>query len=119
MIEPEMAFADLCDNMDNAESMIKFVISAVMEKCPDELAFCNAFVDKGLIKRLELVRNSSFARVSYTESVDILQKSGKEFAYPVYWGCDLQTEHERYLTEEHFKSPFSFMIILKKLRLFI
>ncbi len=105
MIEPELAFADLCDNMDNAESMIKYVISAVMEKCPDELAFCNSFVDKGLIKRLELVKSSDFGRLSYTEAVEILQKSGKEFSYPVYWGCDLQTEHERYLTEEHFKKP--------------
>ncbi len=105
MIEPEMAFADLGDYMDTAEAMIKFIINTVMEKCPDEMNFFNSFVDKGLVERLRHVATSDFARVSYTEAVEILQKSGKKFEYPVSWGCDLQTEHERYLTEEHFKKP--------------
>ncbi len=105
MIEPEMAFADLGDYMDTAEAMIKFIINTVMEKCPDEMSFFNSFIDKGLVERLQHVATSDFARVSYTEAVEILQKSGKKFEYPVSWGCDLQTEHERYLTEEHFKKP--------------
>ena len=105
MIEPEMAFCDLKGYMDVAEAMIKYVIRAVMERCPEELKFFNAFVDKGLLDRLEHVVSSDFGRVSYTEAVDILQKSGVKFDYPVSWGCDLQTEHERYLTEQHFKKP--------------
>ncbi len=105
MIEPEMAFCDLKGYMDVAEAMIKSVIREVMEKCPDEMAFFNSFVDKGLAERLEHVASSDFGRVTYTEAIDILQKSGVKFEYPVSWGCDLQTEHERYLTEQHFKKP--------------
>ena len=105
MIEPEMAFCDLKQDMDVAEAMIKFIISSVMEKCPDELEFCNNFVDKGLLERLRHVSQSAFGRVSYTEAIEILKQSGRKFEYPVEWGCDLQTEHERYLTEEHFKKP--------------
>ena len=105
MIEPEIAFADLKDDMDLAEAMIKYIIKFVMERCPDEMDFFNSFVDKGLKERLEHVANSDFGRVSYTEAIEILEKSGKKFDYPVSWGCDLQTEHERYLTEQHFKRP--------------
>ena len=105
MIEPEMAFADLKDSMDTAEDMIKYIINTVMEKCPQELNFFNSFVDKGLIERLSHVASSDFGRVTYTEAVDILKKSGAEFEYPVEWGIDLQTEHERYLTEKVFKKP--------------
>ncbi len=105
MIEPEMAFADLKDSMDTAEDMIKYIINTVMEKCPQELSFFNSFVDKGLIERLSHVASSDFGRVTYTEAVDILKKSGAEFEYPVEWGIDLQTEHERYLTEKVFKKP--------------
>lgn len=105
MIEPEMAFADLIDDMNLAEDMIKYIINYVMETAPEEIEFFNSFIDKGLIDRLNNVINSDFARVTYTEAVDILIKSGKEFAYPVKWGTDLQTEHERYLTEEVYKKP--------------
>ncbi|OOM11156.1 asparagine--tRNA ligase [Clostridium saccharobutylicum] len=105
MIEPEIAFADLQDDMELAESMLKYVINYVIEHCPEELEFFNQFVDKGLLERLNHVVSSDFARVTYTEAVEILQKCGKEFDYPVSWGIDLQTEHERYLTEEHFKKP--------------
>ncbi|MEG0320713.1 MAG: asparagine--tRNA ligase [Oscillospiraceae bacterium] len=105
MIEPEMAFSDLSDYMDTAEDMIQYIIKTVLEKCPDEMAFFNSFVDKGLTERLTGVMNSRFVRLSYTDAVDILQKSGHKFDYPVSWGCDLQTEHERFLTEEHFKCP--------------
>jgi len=105
MIEPEIAFADLSDDMQLAEDMLKFVISYIMEHCPDEMNFFNSFVDKGLIERLTGVVNSTFRAVTYTEAVEILTSCGREFEYPVSWGCDLQTEHERYLTEEHFKAP--------------
>ena len=105
MIEPEIAFADLFDYMDLAEEMVRCVVSRVMEEAPEEMAFLGQFVDKGLIERLTLVSTSEFARVSYTEAIDILQKSGADFEYPVSWGCDLQTEHERYLTEKHFRRP--------------
>ena len=105
MIEPEMAFTDLKGDMDVAEAMIKFVIKEVMRKCPDELAFFNSFVDKGLIERLEHVANSDFGRVTYTEAVSILEKNNDKFDYKVFWGCDLQTEHERYLTEQVYKKP--------------
>ncbi len=105
MIEPEIAFADLSDDMDLAEDMLKFVIRTVLEDCAQEIEFLNSFVDKGLRDRLELVASSDFARVSYTEAVEILKNSGAEFKYPVYWGCDLQTEHERYLTEKQFGKP--------------
>ena len=105
MIEPEMAFADLGDYMDNAEAMIKYVIRTVLEKCPDEISFFNSFVDKGLEERLEHVASSDFARVSYTDAVEILEKNNDKFDFKAYWGCDLQTEHERYLTEQVYKRP--------------
>ena len=105
MIEPEMAFCDLAGDMDVAEDMIKYIIRTVMEKCPQEMAFFNSFVDKGLIERLEHVASSDFGRVSYTEAVELLKKNNDKFDYKVEWGCDLQTEHERYLTEQIFKRP--------------
>ena len=105
MIEPEMAFCDLNGYMDNAEAMIKFVIRYVLDNCPDEMAFFNQFIDKGLVERLELVANSEFARISYTEAIEILKKNNKKFQYPVEWGVDIQTEHERYLTEVVYKKP--------------
>lgn len=105
MIEPEIAFADLEDDMNLASDMIKFVIEYVMEKCPDELEFFNKFVDKGLIERLTNVINSDFQRITYTEAIEILEKHQDKFEYPVSWGCDLQTEHERYLTEQIYKKP--------------
>ena len=105
MIEPEMAFTDLKGDMDVAEAMIKFVIRQVMAKCPQELAFFNSFVDKGLLERLEHVASSDFGRVTYTEAVEILEKHNDQFDYKVSWGCDLQTEHERYLTEQVYKKP--------------
>ncbi len=105
MIEPEMAFTDLAGDMDVAEAMIKFIIRRVMERCPDEMAFFNSFVDKGLVERLTHVMTSDFGRVTYTEAVDILMKHNDQFDYKVKWGTDLQTEHERYLTEQVFKKP--------------
>ena len=108
MVEPEMAFADLNDDMEVAEDMLKYVIRTVMEKCPDELQMFSKFVDKGLLERLEHVVNSDFARVSYTEAIEILEAAiaaGQKFDYKVEWGIDLQTEHERFLTEQHFKKP--------------
>ena len=105
MIEPEIAFADLEDNMELAEAMIKYIINYVLENAPEEMTFFNSFVDKGLIERLTKIANSDFGRVTYTEAVELLKKSGKEFQYPVEWGIDLQTEHERFLTEEIFKKP--------------
>ena len=105
MIEPEMAFADLTDYMNTAEAMIKYIIKTVLEKCPDEINFFNSFVDKGLKERLEHVANSDFGRVSYTEAVEILKQNNDNFDFKVEWGTDLQTEHERYLTEQVFKRP--------------
>lgn len=105
MIEPEMAFADLKDDMEVAESMLKYVISYVMENAPEEMDFLNQFVDKGLKDRLNHVLNAEFGHVTYTEAVEILEKHNDEFEYKVSWGTDLQTEHERYLTEEVFKRP--------------
>ena len=105
MIEPEIAFADLADDMELAERMVRYVIRRVLEEAPEELAFLNSFVDKELLARLRHVADSDFARVSYTDAIEILQKSDKQFEYPVFWGCDLQTEHERYLTEQHFQRP--------------
>ena len=105
MIEPEVAFADLNDNMQLAEDMIKYIISYVLENCPEEMDFFNRFMDKGLLERLNNLVNADFARVTYTEAVELLQTSGKKFEYPVQWGIDLQTEHERYLTEEIYKAP--------------
>ena len=105
MIEPEIAFADLEDDMELAEAMVRFVIGDVMERCPEELEFLNNFVDKGLIERLTHVRDSDFARVSYTDAIEILKNSGEQFEYGAYWGMDMQTEHERYLAEKHFGRP--------------
>ena len=105
MIEPEIAFADLKDDMILAESMLKYVIRYVLENAPEEMAFFNQFVDKGLIERLQHVVNSDFGHVTYTEAIKILEKHNDEFDYKVFWGCDLQTEHERYLTEKEFKRP--------------
>ena len=105
MIEPEISFADLQDDMILAESMLKYVIRYVMENAPEEMQFFNSFVDKGLIERLTHVCESDFGRVTYTEAVELLEKHNDEFEYKVSWGCDLQTEHERYLTEKVFKRP--------------
>ncbi|MBR2572342.1 MAG: asparagine--tRNA ligase, partial [Clostridia bacterium] len=105
MIEPEIAFATLKEDMDLQEAMVKYIIDATLKEAPEELKFLNSFVDKGLIERLSQVRDAEFARVPYTEAVEILKNSGAQFEYPVYWGCDLQTEHERYLTEKHFGRP--------------
>ncbi|MDV3425901.1 MAG: asparagine--tRNA ligase [Bacillota bacterium] len=105
MIEPEIAFAGLEEDMELAEDMVKFVINYVLENAPEEMEFFNNFVDKGLFERLKNVANSDFARVTYTEAVEILKKADVEFKYPVDWGCDLQTEHERYLTEKVYNKP--------------
>ena len=105
MIEPEFAFADLKDNMDIAEDMIKYIIRFVLENAPEEMQFFNNFIDKGLLERLNNIVESDFARITYTEAVDLLLKTDREFQYPVEWGIDLQTEHERYITEEIFKKP--------------
>ena len=96
MIEPEMAFCDLNGYMDTAEAMTKYVIRYVLDNCPDEMAFFNQFIDKGLIERLELVANSEFGRISYTDAIEILKKNNKKFQFPVEWGVDIQTEHERW-----------------------
>lgn len=105
MIEPEIAFADLKDDMMLAESMLKYVIGYVLEHAPEEMNFFNNFVDKGLLERLNHVMNSEFGHVTYTEAIELLEKNNDKFDYKVSWGCDLQTEHERYLTEEIFKKP--------------
>ena len=105
MIEPEIAFADLEDNMELAEDMIKYIINYVLENCPEEMEFFNAFVDKGLLERLHNIVNSDFIRITYTKAVELLLESGQKFEYPVEWGCDLQTEHERYITEQIFNAP--------------
>ncbi|WP_312445537.1 asparagine--tRNA ligase [Lacrimispora sp.] len=105
MIEPEMAFADLSDNMELAEAMLKYVIRFVLEHAPEEMNFFNQFVDKELLNRLNHVLNSEFAHVTYTEAIELLEKHNEEFDYKVFWGCDLQTEHERYLTEQLYKKP--------------
>ncbi len=105
MIEPEMAFAELSDNMDVAEAMIKYVIRYVLDNCPQELEFLNKFMDKELIERLTAVADSDFGRVTYTDAIAMLEEHNDEFEYKVSWGCDLQTEHERYLTEKIFRKP--------------
>ena len=105
MIEPEMAFADLKDDMILAESMIKHIIRYVLEQAPEEMNFFNEFIDKGLLERLNLVLTSDFAHVTYTEAIKILEENNEKFEYKVHWGCDLQTEHERFLTETQFKRP--------------
>lgn len=105
MIEPEIAFADLNANMDLGEAMIKYIIKYVMDECPEEIQFFNQFIEKGLVDKLNNVLNNEFARVTYTEAIDILLASGQKFSYPVKWGIDLQSEHERYLAEKHFGKP--------------
>lgn len=105
MIEPEMAFADLSDDMDVAEAMVKYIIRHVMKTCPDELAFLNSFVDKGLLDRLNNVESNEFVRLPYTEAIRILEPVKDKFEFPVFWGCDLQSEHERYLTEQVYGKP--------------
>jgi len=105
MIEPEIAFADLSDDMRLAEDMIKYIIAYVLENAPEEMNFFNSFVDKGLLDRLNHVMNSDFGHVTYTEAIKLLEPHNDRFEYPVHWGSDLQTEHERYLTEELFKRP--------------
>ncbi|MHB8963216.1 MAG: asparagine--tRNA ligase [Saccharofermentanales bacterium] len=105
MIEPEIAFADLADDMKLAEDMLKSVISHVLDQCPDEMNFFCSFVDKGLLSRLENVRSSSFGVITYTEAIEVLKNAKEQFSYPVEWGCDLQTEHERYITEKVFDKP--------------
>ena len=105
MIEPEMAFADLDDDLECMEAMVKFIINTVLEKCPQEMEFFNSFVDKGLLERLHNVVDNDFGRITYTDAVKLLKESGHKFDYPVEWGIDLQTEHERYLTEQVFNKP--------------
>ncbi len=105
MIEPEIAFADLEDDMQLAQDMVKYVLSYVLEQCPQEMEFFNNFYDRGLIERLNHIIDSDFGHVTYTQAVELLEKVKDRFQYPVYWGCDLQTEHERYLTEEIMKKP--------------
>ena len=105
MIEPEIAFADLEDNMELAEDMIKYIINYVLENCPEEMEFFNSFVDKGLLERLNNIVNSEFTKITYTKAIELLLESGQKFEYPVEWGCDLQTEHERYITEQIFNAP--------------
>lgn len=118
MIEPEIAFADLNDDMDLAEDMIKYIINYVIENCPEELKFFNEFFDKGLIERLNLVVNSDFDRVSYTEAIKILEKNNDNFDYKVKWGSDLQTEHEKYLTEQIYKKPIFVIDYPKEIKSF-
>jgi asparaginyl-tRNA synthetase len=105
MIEPEIAFADLSDEMDLSRDMIKYVIAYVLENCPDDMKFFNDFIDKGLIERLTALLDADFVRLPYTEAIKILEKNKDNFEYPVFWGCDLQTEHERFLTEQIYKAP--------------
>jgi len=105
MIEPEMAFYEIKDNMDLAEDFLKFLISYALENCFDDLEFLNNMYDKELIERLRSIVNVNFERITYTEAIDILQKSGEKFEFPHNWGSDLQAEHERYIVEKHFKKP--------------
>ena len=118
MIEPEIAFAELQDDMDLARDMIKFVLQYVMEQCPQEMAFFNEMYDKELIQRINSVIESDFAKVTYTEAIEILEKVKDKFQYPVFWGADLQTEHERYLTEQIFKKPLFVIDYPKELKAF-
>ncbi len=118
MIEPEIAFADLDDDMELAWDMIKYIINHVMDNCRQELAFFNQFVDKGLLERLTALRNADYAKVTYTDAVEILKNSGEDFKFPVYWGVDLQTEHERYLTEKVYKKPIFLIDYPKEIKAF-
>ena len=118
MIEPEIAFADLDDNMQLAWDMIQYIIGHVMDNCAEELNFFNSFVDKGLIERLSALRNAEYAKVTYTEAVKLLEESGEAFKFPVQWGIDLQTEHERYLTEKIYKKPIFLVDYPKDIKAF-
>ena len=118
MIEPEIAFADLEDNMELAEDMIKYIINYVLENCPEEMEFFNSFVDKGLLERLHKIVNSEFTRITYTKAIELLLESGQKFEYPVEWGCDLQTEHERYITEQIFNAPVFVTYYPKEIKAF-
>ena len=118
MIEPEIAFADLHDDMKLAEDMVKYIINFVLEKAPEEMEFFNSFVDKTLLERLNFIKDSEFGKITYTEAIELLKKSGKQFEYPVEWGCDLQTEHERYLTEELIKKPVFVIDYPKEIKAF-
>ena len=118
MIEPEIAFADLHDDMKLAEDMVKYIINFVLEKAPEEMEFFNSFVDKTLLERLNFIKDSDFGKITYTEAIELLKKSGKQFEYPVDWGCDLQTEHERYLTEELIKKPVFVIDYPKEIKAF-
>ncbi len=118
MIEPEIAFADLKDDMALAEDMIKYVIREVLEKCPEEMKFFNNFMDKELLERLNALVNAEFGCITYTEAVKLLEEHKDEFDYPVFWGCDLQTEHERYLTEKIFKKPVFVIDYPKEIKAF-
>ena len=118
MIEPEIAFADLNDNMQLAWDMIKYIVNHVMDKCAQELEFFNKFVDKELLNRLNALKNADYAKVTYTEAVELLKKSGADFKYPVEWGIDLQTEHERYLTEQVYKMPIFLVDYPKDIKAF-
>lgn len=118
MLEPEMSFANLSDNMDLAEEMLKYLIDYILKELPEEMEFFNQFIDQGLIARLESLRSSSFDRITYTEAIDILLKSGESFSYPVSWGIDLQTEHERYLAEKVCNKPVFLTDYPKKIKAF-
>ena len=118
MIEPEIAFADLNDDMQLAWDMIKYIINHVMDNCAQEIEFFNKFVDKTLLERLTALRNADYAKVTYTEAIEILEKSGESFKFPVYWGVDLQTEHERYLTEKVYKKPIFLIDYPKEIKAF-
>lgn len=118
MIEPEIAFADLKDNMELAEEMVKYIINYVLENAPEEMQFFSNFIDKGLLDRLNNIVNSDFGCITYTEAIDILKKSGVQFDYPVEWGCDLQTEHERYITEQVYKKPVFVIDYPKEIKAF-
>lgn len=118
MIEPEMAFADLSVNMDIAEEMTRYLIAAVLDECPDEMAFLNEFIEKGLIEKLIAVRDAKFARMTYTQAIEHLEKVKDRFEYPVYWGCDLQTEHEKYLCAEVVGGPVFVIDYPKEIKAF-
>ncbi len=118
MIEPEIAFADLNDDMQLAWDMIKHIIGHVMDKCQAELTFFNQFVVKGLLERLTALRNADYAKVTYTEAIEVLTKAKADFKFPVYWGVDLQTEHERYLTEQVYKKPIFLIDYPKDIKAF-
>jgi asparaginyl-tRNA synthetase len=118
MIEPEIAFFDIDDNMDLAEEMLKYLILYALEHCKEDLEFLNKMYDNELLSRLDFVVNNSFQRLTYTEGVEILKNSGQKFEYPVDWGTDLQSEHERYLVEKHFKKPVILINYPKQIKAF-